>query len=110
MGSAWDSVSEEEENGLSFCPLRQLSHVPPHCWETGLGTLTPKWLERARVRVQPEDLCFSELKALVSNYTSRDGPFGVSVVAQRVKNLTSIHKDAGSIPGLALWVNDLALL
>ena len=26
---------------------------------------------------------------------------GVSLVAQQVKNLTSIHKDEGSIPGLA---------
>ena len=34
---------------------------------------------------------------------------GVPVVAQQVKNPTSTHEDAGSIPGLTQWVEDLAL-
>ena len=29
---------------------------------------------------------------------------GVSIVAQRVENLTSIHEDVGSIPGLTQLV------
>ena len=34
----------------------------------------------------------------------------VPTASQWVKNLTSIHEDAGLIPGLAQWVKDLTLL
>ena len=35
--------------------------------------------------------------------------FGVLVMAQKVKNQTSIHEEVGLIPGLAQWVKDPAL-
>ena len=34
---------------------------------------------------------------------------GIPIVAQQVKNPTSVHEDGDSIPGLARWVKDPAL-
>ena len=39
----------------------------------------------------------------------RELGLGVPIVAQQVKNPTSIHEDTSLIPGLAQWAKDLAL-
>ena len=51
-------------------------------------------------------LCITELFLF---RTIKNFPFGVPVVAQQLTNPTSIHEDAGSIPGLAHWIKDSAL-
>ena len=60
-------------------------------------------------------LCYLELS--VSGWASwsfgflicKIRPPGVPFVAKGVKHPTSVHEDAGSIPGLTQWVKDLVL-
>ena len=49
------------------------------------------------------------LNFFIQKLCLRDPNPGVPIMAQWVKNLTSIHKDVGLIPGLTQWIKDLEL-
>ena len=68
--------------------------IPPHVWATSLKI-------QASINRQPG--CFCPL-ALVKN-----AAMGSSRRGSAEMNLMSIHKDAGSIAGLAQWVKDPVL-
>ena len=57
--------------------------------------------------VESEVLCTSS--CLFHCFYQNSQCQGVPVVAQWIKNPTSIHEDAGSIPGLTQWIKDPAL-
>ena len=50
-------------------------------------------------------MCFLDVRHRKNNFS-----FRVPVVAQRLRYLTAIHEDAGSIPSLVQWVKDPVLL
>ena len=67
-------------------------------------------MEVKDIRRYPRDIQNIIRKYYEHIYANKFEILGVPLMAQRVKNPTSIHEDAGLIPGLLQWVRDLELL
>ena len=86
----------ESVSGLSlFPPQEPLSHIFSRL-SSAFTSLHHRQAAAAVVKDQPQGTQ-SSLKVNVS---------GVLIVAQPLKNPTSIHEDVGLIPGLIQWVKD----
>ena len=73
-----------------------------------LWKIVCRFLRKLNIKL-PYDPAIS-LLGIFPNKTTIQKDTGVPIVAQQIKNLTSIHEDIGLTPALAQWVKDLALL
>ena len=79
------------------------------CSRRKAGTRRKDWVAKQQLSPQIKEKITNACKT-ISLIKKKKIKSGVPVVAQCVKNPTSVHEDVGSIPGLPQRIKDPALL